>query len=281
MHAVGSLVNPSREPLGDSRADSPGHGPFVLEPRRHGVSSTLAQRLAGWRPAAVFGAASLVGYAVLATVIVGLGLLLTKVLVPIDAVGNVEQSVPSWIAENRRPWLTDASAVASTIGDVPVLPGLVALTIIVALVCRRFRIGAFLLTAILVELTLYRVAALVVPRDRPEVARLDVLPVDESFPSGHVAASFVVYIGLAWLIASRFPRRWVAILCWALGPALVLAVGLSRVYRGMHHPLDALAGALLGAGSLLVALVAIRAYAQARWIRAGDPDPRFEERAVT
>jgi undecaprenyl-diphosphatase len=221
------------------------------------------------------------GYVVLAAAVVALGLLLTKVLVPIDAIQDAEQFVPRWMAENRHPWLTEVSAVASSIGDIPVLPGLVALTILVALVTKNFRVGAFLLTAILVEVTIYRRAALAVPRQRPDVVRLDILPVNESFPSGHVAASFVVYVGLAWLITSRFPRRHVAILCWTLVSALVLTVALSRVYRGMHHPLDILSGALVGAGSLLVALVAIRAYGQAKQLRIASQGPCSEGRALT
>lgn len=200
---------------------------------------------------------------------------------PIDAVGDADRSVPGWMEDNRRPWLTDASAVASIIGDVPILPILVALTILVALVIRRFRIGAFLLTAILVEVTLYRVGALAVPRDRPDVARLDVLPVDESFPSGHVAASFVVYIGLALLITSRIQRRLISALVWSLAVAVVLAVAVSRVYRGMHHPLDALSGILLGAGSLLIALIAVRAYVRVKRLRSGNAEARSEARELT
>ena len=36
-------------------------------------------------------------------------------------------------------------------------------------------------------------------------------------------------------------------------------VALARMYRGMHHPTDALAGMLLGIGALLLALLAARA----------------------
>ena len=38
----------------------------------------------------------------------------------------------------------------------------------------------------------------------------------------------------------------------------VLVVALSRMYRGMHHPIDALGGLLLGLGCLAVALIAPR-----------------------
>ena len=41
---------------------------------------------------------------------------------------------------------------------------------------------------------------------------------------------------------------------------LILTVATSRMYRGMHHPIDAFAGMLLGIGCLAVALVAVRVY---------------------
>lgn len=76
-----------------------------------------------------------------------------------------------------------------------------------------------------------------VDRPRPHYAPLVRLPTDPSFPSGHAATSFAGATMLALLV----PR---------LAPALyVLAIGIafSRVYVGVHYPLDVLAGAVLGA----------------------------------
>lgn len=267
MTATRMLSERSREPVTGSD-DQPSHAqPFVLDPRGRGVPSKIAHRLDTWRPAAVFAVVYLVGYILLAAAIVSLGLLLTDVLLPIDVVAEADRAVPGWLEDNRSPTLTDLSAVTSLAGDIPVLPGLVILAIIAGLVVKRFRIGMFLLAAVLAEVTLYRVGTLAVPRTRPDVEQLDVLPVDHSFPSGHVAASFVVYIGLALLITSGVPRRWVSILVWTIGVAMVVAVAASRIYRGMHHPLDVLSGSLLGAGSLLIALIAIRAYGEAKRTR--------------
>ena len=92
---------------------------------------------------------------------------------------------------------------------------------------------------------------------------LDDLPLAQSYPSGHVAASVAVYGGLALLLTSRFPARWVRSSCWSLVVALPLIVALSRLYRGMHHPLDELAGVCVGVGAILVALLATRAYGEA------------------
>ena len=61
-------------------------------------------------------------------------------------------------------------------------------------------------------------------------------PHDHSFPSGHAATSFAA---AAILTAAR-PRYGPV---WFL---LALAIGFSRVYVGVHYPLDIVAGALLG-----------------------------------
>ena len=236
----------------------------IVEPSGNGVALRTAERFRGHRPVWTFTLVAVAGYALLAAAIVLLGLVLTKLLLPIDPVAEADRWSPARLAEQRRPWLDDASFVGSMFGDVPVLPALVLATLICAAFLRRLRIGAFLLTAIVMEVTLYRLGALGAPRERPDVARLDDLPVDASFPSGHVAASVVVYAGLALVLSSGFQRRWVTVVSWTVAITLVLVVCVSRLYRGMHHPFDVLAGALLGAGCLLAALIAVRAFGYAQ-----------------
>jgi undecaprenyl-diphosphatase len=74
------------------------------------------------------------------------------------------------------------------------------------------------------------------PLRYPEPKTLVPLPTDHSFPSGHAATSFAA----ATILSFAFPR-------WA--PAflvLAAAVAYSRVYVGVHYPLDVLGGAVLG-----------------------------------
>jgi undecaprenyl-diphosphatase len=253
---------------GTSRVDNREHPrraeATIVEPRGGGAAWWAAERSRGHRPIWALTAVALAGYALLAAAILLLGLLLTELLLPIDAIGDADRWPPDWLADQRRPWLDDASFVASMIGDAPLLPALLLATLIGAAVVRRLRIGVFLVTAAVMELALYRLGALGAPRERPDVPRMDDLPVDESFPSGHVAASIVVYVGLALIISSAFRRRWVTVVVWTFAIAMVLVVSVSRMYRGMHHPFDTLGGALLGLGCLLVALVAVRAFGAAQ-----------------
>ena len=111
--------------------------------------------------------------------------------------------------------------------------------------------------------------SLVVPRDRPHVQRLEDLPANASYPSGHTAASIAVYAGLVLLLTSAIPNRRLRIAAWVAAVVLPLFVAFSRMYRGMHHPLDVAGGALVGVGAVLVLLFACRAAeAAARCARA-------------
>ena len=68
------------------------------------------------------------------------------------------------------------------------------------------------------------------------------LPVSHSFPSGHAffAASF--FGGLAVLASDRVRSRLLRGLIWLTAIGLILLVGMSRVYLGVHYPSDVLAG---------------------------------------
>ncbi len=211
------------------------------------------------RPPAVYAITAVLGYLCLLGATIGFGALLTQVILAGNGLAADDEHVNSWFARERRPTLNDLTYVGSLIGDIPVLPGLVAIAVIVFLILRRFLAAAFVATAGILELATYRVTSLIIHRDRPFVVRMDHLPVNQSYPSGHVAASVAVYCSLALVISSAAHRRWVTIVVWTLAVVLPAIVATSRVYRGMHHITDVASGMLVGIGALLIALLAARA----------------------
>jgi membrane-associated phospholipid phosphatase len=231
----------------------------VLKARPGGPAERFAGSLHGRHPAAVFFAAALAGLTVLAGLAILLGLLVTDVLVDTGGIGRADESAVVSMVHERSGFLTDVSSVGSMVGGAPVLPILVGLIAIVCAIRRKWRIAAFAVFVLVVESATYRVASMVVPRDRPHVPRLEDLPANASYPSGHTAASLAVYCGLVLLLTSAFPKRSWRVAAWAIALLLPVLVAFSRMYRGMHHPLDVAAGALIGVGAVLVLLFACRA----------------------
>ena len=72
-------------------------------------------------------------------------------------------------------------------------------------------------------------------------------PLTYSFPSGHSLFSFCFYGTLAGLLAARTPSRNLKTLIYVSAGLLILCVGLSRIYLGVHYPTDVIAGYLAAA----------------------------------
>jgi undecaprenyl-diphosphatase len=96
------------------------------------------------------------------------------------------------------------------------------------------------------ELTLFLASAAITGRERPDVPHLDGQLPTSSFPSGHIAATICLYAAVAVLVVPR-TRAWWRWLFVAVAVLMPLWVASSRVYRGMHHPTDALASVVLAA----------------------------------
>ncbi|HLY81648.1 MAG TPA: phosphatase PAP2 family protein [Acidimicrobiales bacterium] len=218
------------------------------------------------------------GYALLAAFLVGSGLLFTHVLAH-TAVGRWDDHVNAWFAAHRSPFWTHASAVgtfvANTLGVV-----VVAAVVSGVLLLRKWgRLAALILIGLAIELAVFLSTTYVVARPRPQVPHLGSTPSTFSWPSGHAAATFVLYGGIAVLVALATTNWVLRVAAWVVAAAVTGAVAVSRVYRGEHHPTDVFAGVVLGIGALSAAVFALRAAdaASAAKETATEPAPDVPE----
>ena len=242
----------------------------VLAARRAGPSKRLADAFGQLHPAIVFLVTMLAGLAAVAGLSIVLGALVTRRLEPAWGIGAADERVNLWFAAHRTTSRTHASLIGSTIAGGVVLPIVVGTLAIVCLVFRKWLIAAFFLFVLGVESASYRATTLVIHSHRPRVVRLEHLPVNASYPSGHTAASVAVYGGLVLLLTSRFTNSAFRAVAWALALAIVAFVAVSRMYRGMHHPLDVAGGIVVGLAAIAVVVFACRTAAAAAASREGN-----------
>ena len=96
-------------------------------------------------------------------------------------------------------------------------------------------------------------------RPRPELVPHLANVSNASFPSGHAMISAAIYLTIGAMLAETQPRRSARIFLMAFAGVLVLLIGVSRIYLGVHWPSDVLAGWTLGAVWALAVFVANRA----------------------
>lgn len=79
-----------------------------------------------------------------------------------------------------------------------------------------------------------------------------------SFPSGHAMVSMVTYGFIGYTLAQQFPQRRLQI--FALTAVLIVAIGFSRLYLGVHWPSDVAAGYAVGLVWLVVCILGLKVW---------------------
>jgi undecaprenyl-diphosphatase len=162
----------------------------------------------------------------------------------LTAILAADTAVREWLVQFHTAWLDYAMWTLSAIGSTGAVWACIAL--IMAMRSPRLRPPAWqvLLALLVAQLVVDWAIKPLVARPRPFVAvpasRVvgTYRPPTFAFPSGHAALSFAA----ATVLAFAVPRRR------AIWFTLAALIAVSRVYIGVHYPLDVLCGATIGVG---------------------------------
>ncbi len=248
----------------------PPNDPMVRAERAHsagrlnlpaaGSSGTHPTRVT--RRGLVFAAVLLLSaYLGLTAIWAGLGLLVTGPLAD-SWMGTVDQDVTGWLVANRTPVLDDWSRLGTMPADTRVK--IIATAIIAAVMLigwRSWREPFLVCFALILEAAVFITVTGIVGRPRPDVAQLDQVSVDTSFPSGHAAAA-AAYCAIAIVIFERTRNRWLRTITVLVAVGLPVIVGICRMYRGVHYLTDVIAGIALGVACVVAVYAIIRRYLQ-------------------
>lgn len=162
-------------------------------------------------------------------------------------------------AAHRRPWLNGIAMDFTSVGS-PVVVALFTFAFGAFLIAKSDRRGAFaLVIASLASAPLTELLKDTLERPRPTIVPQLVHVTSLSYPSGHSLASAAVYLTTAFVFA-RHVKRWSErAFALAFAAIVVVVIGASRIYLGVHNPTDVIAGILVGTAWSLCVLVILRA----------------------
>ena len=152
--------------------------------------------------------------------------------------------------------------------DISALGGVVVLTLVTAIAAGFLALDAkrhmalFVIGSVLGGLMASNLLKHLFQRARPDLVPYDVYVSGASFPSGHSMMSAVTYLTLGALLARSQERIRLKSYFLLVAMFLTFAVGVTRVYLGVHWPTDVLAGWTAGA------VWALLCWLTARWLQA-------------
>ena len=180
---------------------------------------------------------------------------------------RMDDAILTWVDTHRTSVLDQVALDITALGNTATLAVLV-LTVAVFLWLTRHRLSvALLVIAVAGGAVLNTLLKEIFDRPRPTVIEWGTEVHTYSFPSGHAMAAAVAYGSVAYLGGRLEPTPTLRWTTYTFAALLILAVGSSRVYLGVHYPSDVLAGWVAGlawTGFVISGLAAVRYFSRRR-----------------
>jgi len=156
--------------------------------------------------------------------------------------------MPHDLAEPRGPlWLEELARDFTALGGTGVLTFVILVVLGFLLLQGKTRVAGVMIVALGGGMLLSPILKRGFDRPRPDLVPHEVLVYSASFPSGHALHAAVVYLTLGALLARVQPHRRLKGYVLTVSMVLMILVGSTRVYLGVHWPTDVLAGWAAGA----------------------------------
>lgn len=130
---------------------------------------------------------------------------------------------------------------------------LILLSLVILLICKDKKMGLIIIINLLVSILLNIIFKGIIQRDRP----LEDFLITESgysFPSGHSMVSMAYYGLIIYFIYKKIKAKRVRNVLMILIGLLILAIGFSRIYLGVHFASDVIGGFLISIIYLVCAI---------------------------
>ncbi len=144
-------------------------------------------------------------------------------------------------------WLSYFMLNITALGGWPVLTVLSLMLAGAFVVQGQWKYLCILLAVVIGETVITGLLKDVFARERPDFLPHLIDASSGSFPSGHSASAAAIYLTLGVAAANTVKRKALQLYVFATALLMVLLVGISRIYLGVHYPSDVVAGWSVGA----------------------------------
>ncbi|MGI8383937.1 phosphatase PAP2 family protein [Robertmurraya sp. P23] len=192
-------------------------------------------------------------------------------LVERNTIVSFDSSIISYVQGLEAPWLTTIMRFFTFIGDtIPViLLTFVSLFLLYKVLNHRAELVLFLAVMLGANI-LFLSLKMFFHRARPDLHRLAEAS-NYSFPSGHATMAFALYGVLTFLLWRHINTSFKRTIHIILSGIVILSIGISRIYLGVHYPSDILAGYFICAFWLMLAIGFFQRYKDKRNRKVSSP----------
>lgn len=170
------------------------------------------------------------------------------------AVPSTDYTIVNIMYSLRTPLLTIIMKGITFLGDISGVGIFLVVVFLTLIILKKYKyILPILMSSIAGEVFVFFMK-LFARRERPSMQNALITETDFSFPSGHAMIAVTVYLLTIYFLLKACKKKWEKVVLLMLGVILVLGIGLSRLYLGVHWPTDIVASYLLG-GSLVCFLI--------------------------
>lgn len=167
---------------------------------------------------------------------------------------NFDQSFSVLLYGLRNPLLTQVMNLATLIGDLP-SDTLITIFIFLALL-KKHKTEALTFSILMITSgILDYLLKIFFHLPRPEISPMEV-ETSYTYPSGHAMGNFVLYSLITYFVFKYSNSRKLRTVTAVLSSLMILLIGFSRIYLGVHYPSDVLGGYLAGLFLLSIVLLA-------------------------
>jgi undecaprenyl-diphosphatase len=228
----------------------------IADPAKPAPPPPLTPRALRWLwPALILAAVSALGFAIVLVDKIAMGESLkldSTLLLALRRPGHLDVPIGP-------PWLEQSAIDLSALGGFTLQWLLGGAAVGFLLYVHRRAEAAWLLASIVGASVLDTLFKLSLNRPRPELVPHLARVSNASFPSGHAMISAAIFLTVAAMLGETQKRASAKAYLMAIAGVLVILIGCSRVYLGVHWPSDVMAGWCFGSVWALFAFVANRA----------------------